>query len=111
MKKIILAASLLLATNVFAIEKNKNQIVNLEITEEGFQPKSLDVQPNLPTVLKIIRKTDSTCAKQIQIPSKNIKKDLPLNQMISINIGKLKKGEIRFGCGMKMMDAGMIHVR
>ena len=63
------------------------------------------------TILKITRKTDSTCAKQIQIPSQNIKMDLPLNQVVSINVGKLEKGEIRFGCGMNMMDAGIIHVR
>jgi plastocyanin domain-containing protein len=118
MKKMILAIGLLISTNLWArhsddlsAKKAKDQVVTLEVTEEGFQPKSLDVQPNKSTILKITRKTDSTCAKQIQIPSQNIKMDLPLNQVVSINVGKLEKGEIRFGCGMDMMDAGIIHVR
>lgn len=111
MKRLILALSLLMATNVWARSHVKEQVVNLEVTEDGFQPKSLDVEANTPITLRIIRKTDSTCAKQIQLPSQEIKKDLPLNEVVNIKIGKLEKGEIRFGCGMNMMDSGIIHAK
>ncbi len=95
--------------NTFA--KEAPQIVNLHITEKGFEPNSVDAKPNVPVVLNVTRKTDSTCATQIQIPSKKIKKELPLNKTVSINVGKLEKGEIRFGCGMNMMEGGKIFVR
>ncbi len=103
-------AILLVSLGLFAKEKSNLQVVELAVTESGFEPKSLKVKPDIETELKVTRKTDSTCSTQIQVPSKNIKKDLPLNKVVSINLGKLKKGEIKFGCGMNMMDAGQIHV-
>lgn len=87
------------------------QNVDLAVTENGFEPKSIDVKPGSDVVLKVTRKTDSTCAKQIQIPSKKIKVDLPLNETVAVSLGKLKKGEIRFGCGMNMMESGRVVAR
>jgi plastocyanin domain-containing protein len=92
-------------------EKPVSQVVDLTVTEKGFQPSTVDVGPNKFVTLKITRKTDSTCATQIQIPSKKIKKDLPLNQVVTIELGQLEKGEIRFGCGMNMMEGGRILVK
>lgn len=111
MKTILLAVAFFTSTNLWAAETLKEEVVNIEVTESGFQPKSVDVKPNVPVVLKITRKTDSTCSTQIQIPSKKIKKDLPLNETVTVAIGKLEKGEIKFGCGMSMMDGGRIHVK
>jgi len=93
-----------------AIAQTKEQIVDLQVTEKGFEPSSVDVKPGVPVVLKVTRKTDSTCATQIKIQSKNIKKDLPLNKPVTIALGKLDKGEIRFGCGMDMIT-GQIFVK
>ena len=86
----------------------KDQVVDLLVTEKGFEPNSVDVKPGVPIVLKITRKTDSTCATQIKIQSKNIKKDLPLNKPVTIALGKLDKGEIRFACGMDMITGNIV---
>ena len=85
----------------------KDQVVNLQVTEKGFEPNSVDVKPGVPVVLKVTRKTDSTCATQIKIQSKNIRKDLPLNKPVIITLGKLDKGEVRFGCGMDMITGNI----
>lgn len=99
-----------LSTAAFGKEL-KNVTVDLSVTENGFQPNKIDVVPDTPVTLKITRKTDSTCSTSIQIPILKIKKDLPLNKTIEISLGKLSKGEIRFGCGMNMMDSGKIYVK
>jgi plastocyanin domain-containing protein len=91
--------------------KESTQKVILSVTENGFEPKSIDVKPGTNVVLEVTRKTDSTCANQIQVPSKKIKVELPRDKMVSIALGKLEKGEIRFGCGMNMMEAGRIIAR
>lgn len=109
--KTVLSIVLLLIISSGVFAKEAHQIVNLEVTEKGFEPNSVNVKPNTPVVLNVTRKTDSTCATQIQIPSKKLKKELPLNKTISINVGKLEKGEIRFGCGMNMMEGGKIFIR
>lgn len=83
-------------------------MIDVVVTDKGFEPSSIDVKANQPVVLKVTRKTDSTCATEIQIPSKKIKKDLPLNETISIDLGKVKTGDLNFACGMNMIK-GQIH--
>ena len=91
--------------------KDVSQTIELAVTENGFEPKSIDVKPGTDVTLKVTRKTDSTCANQVQVPLKKIKVDLPLNKTVSVALGKLEKGEIRFGCGMNMMEGGRISIR
>lgn len=112
MKLALVALALFLGTQplVAAPSNAKNQVVELQVTEKGFEPSTVDVNPGIPVVLKITRKTDATCATTIKIPTKKIKQDLPLNKTVSIEVGKLGKGEIRFACGMDMIT-GIIHVR
>ena len=89
----------------------KGTVVDLTVTEKGFEPSTVNVAPEQTVTLKITRKTDNTCSTSIQIPSRKIKKDLPLNKTVEISLGKLAKGEIKFGCGMNMMNSGMIYVK
>lgn len=94
----------------FATSVALPQVIELQVTEKGFEPKTINVKPGIPVTLNITRKTDLTCATAIQIPSKKIKRDLPLNQLVVIELGVLEKGEIRFACGMDM-ETGIINVR
>ncbi|MGE3680186.1 MAG: cupredoxin domain-containing protein [Bdellovibrionales bacterium] len=105
---LILTTLLTTSALAFAAEKTENQTVKLSVAEKGFEPNSIDVKPGVPVTLKVTRKTDATCATQVQIPSQKIKKDLPLNKEVSIEIGKLEKGEIRFACGMNMLEGKII---
>lgn len=115
MRKALVSLILVLATvPTFAKEKaitTKGKTIELAVTDNGFEPSSINVAPGTTVTLNVTRKTDSTCARAIQVPSLNVKKDLPLNQTVAINLGKLNKGEIRFGCGMDMMVGGQIHVQ
>lgn len=108
MKLFLTIIAFLVMSASFASEKL--QIINLTVTEKGFEPNTINVKPGTNLELKITRKTDSTCATQVQVPSRNIKKDLPLNKPVSIEIGKVEKGEIKFGCGMNMVT-GVIFVK
>lgn len=117
MKNIILCSLLVLSSatgfaksHVASLQKNHGQDIELSVTEKGFEPNQINVKPGELVTLKVTRKTDSTCATAIQIPSKKIKKDLPLNKTVSIDLGKLDKGEIRFACGMDMVT-GIILVK
>lgn len=109
----VLLIAMMVSLSVFALAKatDKQKVIEITVTSQGFEPKSINVNPDLPVVLQITRTTEDTCSQQIQIPSKNIKIDLPLNKMVKVALGKLEKGEIRFGCGMNMMDSGKIYVK
>lgn len=108
--KIIIFSFLALASAGTANAESKT--ITIEVTENGFQPGSIYVKPGTDVTLQVTRKTDQTCSTEIQVPSKSVKKTaLPLNTTVKISLGKLEKGEIRFGCGMDMMDSGKILVR
>ena len=110
MKAFLIA--IMIGFSLFAAAKaTEAKTVEITVTSKGFEPNSIDVSPNSPVVLQVTRTTDDTCSQQIQIPSKKIKVDLPLNKTVKIELGKLEKGEIRFGCGMNMMDSGKIYVK
>lgn len=111
MKNFTLLIFLSILSNLLFAEENINsQIIEISVTEKGFEPSSIKVASGKSVTLKIIRKTDQTCSTLIQIPTLKIKKDLPLNQTITISLGHLEKGEIRFGCGMTMMNGGKIFI-
>jgi len=106
MKKLFLAV--LLATSPFAFGAEETKVIDLIASEKGFQPSQIDVKPGTKVVLKVKRTTDATCATEIKIPSKNIKQELPLNKVVTIDLGTLTKGEIRFTCGMNMMPGRVV---
>lgn len=107
MKKLILLATVILSVpNVFAKgghENSPSQIVEISVTENGFEPSQVDVKAGTPVILKVTRKTDATCATDLQVLSKKTKKDLPLNKTVTFDLGKLEKGDLAYSCGMNML--------
>lgn len=102
----------LLFVFVGSVHAGDAQHISVEVTKRGFVPDVLNVAAGTNVILDVTRTTDNTCATEIQVPEKNIKKTkLPLNKTVSIPLGKLAKGEIKFGCGMHMMAAGKIFVK
>ncbi len=104
---VILFAFAALTVNT-ADATESTQVIQLSVTEKGFVPDKINVKPGTHVILKVTRKTDSTCATQIKIPEKKIKKDLPLNKEVSIDVGILEKGKIGFACGMDMVTGFII---
>lgn len=103
--------SLSLGPNAFSKQNQAQEKISIEVTDKGFVPSMIDVKPGTEVTLEVTRKTDETCSKEIQVPSKKIKLALPLNQKVIVALGKLEAGEIRFGCGMNMMEGGRVTVR
>ena len=86
----------------------KHRDIQVQVTEKGFEPKQINVKPNTDVTLKVTRKTDNTCAGSIVIADRDIEKELPLNRTVSLPLGKLDMGEIRFACGMKMVKGVIV---
>ena len=107
--RLLLPIFLIASASLFA-NAGETQKFIVEVTEKGFVPSSIKVTPGTDVTLSVTRKTDATCSKEIQIPKKKVKLDLPLNQTVEVALGKLDKGEIKFGCGMNMMEGGKILV-
>lgn len=103
---------LFIAFGFFAYAESNStaQVIEIKVTEQGFEPAQIEASSNSPVILKVTRTTDATCATSIKIKSKKINKDLPLNQSVQIELGKLKKGNLGFTCGMDMLE-GSVNVK
>ena len=73
--------------------------------EHGFTPASLAIPKgpagSLATV-SFVRTTDQTCATEVVFPELDIKKALPLNQPVAINVPSDAARALTFQCGMGM---------
>lgn len=91
-----------------AAGKEVKEEIKVQVTENGFEPSQIKAKAGAHVVMKVIRTTDNTCATAIQFKEKKIKKDLPLNKEISVDLGTLKKGDITFACGMDMLSGHIV---
>lgn len=97
-----------LGFQAFAEDKIERQTVFVQATENGFEPHEIKVKAGTHVILQVTRKTDETCATEIVFKDKKIKKDLPKNKMVTVDLGKLSKGDLGFACGMGMFSGHVI---
>lgn len=97
------------ASDVQAAEPQGGAIA-IEVTEAGYVPARLKVKRGEPVELRITRKTDATCAKEIVLDEYKINTPLPLNQQVSVAFTPSASGELKFGCAMDKMISGIITV-
>jgi plastocyanin domain-containing protein len=107
-KYFIVSLALMLGIGVSAADKQTEEVVKIQVTENGFEPSNIKVKAGSHVVLQVTRSTDATCATEIQVKDKKIKKDLPLNKMVSIDLGTVKKGDVKFACGMNMLSGHIV---
>jgi len=105
MKLTILVLALL---SNLALAKDVPHEYKMVVTEKGYEPSILKVKANTPVTLKITRKTNATCARELTVPSQKLKVDLPLDKEVTVKLAALPKGEIKFGCAMDMMIGGVM---
>jgi plastocyanin domain-containing protein len=87
--------------------------IQIAVTEDGFQPESVEVPAGKPVTLVFTRKTDQTCAKEVVLTmddGKKIEKQLPLDTPVELAATFPKAGKLGYACGMDMVK-GVIVVR
>jgi hypothetical protein len=79
--------------------------------EHGFSPASLAIPMgaagSLATV-SFVRTTDQTCATEVVFPELDIKKALPLNQVVAVNVPSDSARTLTFQCGMGMYKGALL---
>jgi plastocyanin domain-containing protein len=80
-------------------------------SEHGFTPASLAIPKgnagSMATV-NFVRTTDQTCATEVVFPDLNIKKPLPLNQIVPVNVPSDAPRTLAFQCGMGMYKGALL---
>jgi len=84
------------------------QEVQLVVTDAGFQPAEVAVAKDRPIRLTVTRKTNQTCATEIVFKEIDVKKDLPLDQAVTIDLPPQSSGTLNYACGMNMIKGALI---
>jgi plastocyanin domain-containing protein len=105
---ILLSALTSAAPALAAPAAGQSQVIEMAVTSKGFEPAQVAVRAGKPVTLNITRKTDRTCATEIVLKDYGIKKDLPLNQPVSVTFTPTKTGSVRYSCAMNMIGGVLL---
>ncbi len=86
----------------------KTQSAAIAVTDKGFEPASVTLQAGVPARVTFTRKTEATCATDVVFPEFSIKKNLPLNQPVTVEFTPSKTGALTYACGMDMLRGKMV---
>jgi hypothetical protein len=84
------------------------QTARVVVTESGFEPARVSLRAGVPASITLLRTTDKTCATEVVFPLLGIKRALPLNEPITIELTPRQTGEIAFACGMNMLKGTVV---
>lgn len=108
-KLIVLLASIagIVFTYWFFLMKSEKEVKvadgSIDITVDGgYQPDIISVPKGKTTKINFFRKDPSSCLEDVVLGDFKIKKYLPMNKKVSIEIKPEKTGEFTFSCGMNM---------
>lgn len=89
----------------FLMKKEKEVAVlgSVDIAVEGgYVPEVISIPVNKATKINFTRKDSNSCLEEVILSDFKIKRYLPLNQKVTIEITPEKIGEYKFSCGMNM---------
>lgn len=82
---------------------------SIDITVDGgYQPEVISIPKDKTTKINFFRKDPSSCLEEVVLSEFKIRKFLPLNQKVTVELLPKKKGEFRFECGMNMFHGKII---
>jgi plastocyanin len=78
------------------------------VSEQGYQPARVSVRAGAVARITFVRTSDATCGTEVAIPALKIKRALPLNQPVTVELTPQKTGEVEFVCGMGMLRGTIV---
>lgn len=95
----------------FLMKKEKEVAVKNEVditVSGGYSPEVISVPVGKTTKINFLRTDPTDCLSQVVLSDFRIKRELPLNQKVSIEIKPENKGEYGYACGMNMYHGKII---
>lgn len=78
------------------------------IVDGGYSPNVISIPKDKSTKITFFRKDPSSCLEEVVMGDFKIRKYLPINKKITVEITPRKKGEFNFTCGMNMFHGKII---
>lgn len=78
------------------------------LVDGGYQPDVISIPKGKPTKITFLRTDPSSCLEEVVLSDFKIRKFLPMNKKVSIEIIPQEAGEYPFSCGMNMFHGKII---
>ncbi len=78
------------------------------IVNGGYKPEVISIPKGKTTKINFKRSDPSSCLEEVILADFKIKKFLPLNQTVSVELTPNQPGEFQFSCGMNMFHGKVI---
>ncbi|OGE64248.1 hypothetical protein A3I48_01780 [Candidatus Daviesbacteria bacterium RIFCSPLOWO2_02_FULL_36_7] len=95
----------------FLMKKEKEVMVKNEVditVSGGYSPEVISITVGKTTKINFLRTDPTECLHDVVLSDFKIRKELPLNQKVSIEVTPQKTGEYPFSCGMGMYHGKII---
>ena len=96
----------------FFLLKNEKQAEAVDsidiIVEGGYDPENIVIKKGKTTRINFLRKDPSSCLEEVVLGDFHIRKHLPLNKKVSIELNPVHEGEFPYRCGMNMYHGKII---
>lgn len=80
----------------------------ITVSKDGFAPSEVNLSGDKGVKLAFLRVDKENCGDEIVFKDLNIRKKLPVGEVVTVEIPAGKKGEINFACGMDMMKGKIV---
>jgi plastocyanin domain-containing protein len=81
----------------------------IEIVVDGsYKPNRVELHEGERVRLKFVRKESNSCTKEVVLPQLNVRRELPPNRPVLIDLPALTAGEYEFKCGMNMVRGTIV---
>ena len=95
----------------FLVKKNKaiqvSDAVEI-IVDGGYSPETIAIAKDKTVKLIFIRKDPTSCLEEVVFGDFKIRKQLPLNQKVLVELTPRKSGEFTYTCAMNMYHGKII---
>ncbi|MDO8493385.1 MAG: cupredoxin domain-containing protein [bacterium] len=92
-----------------AVSEDSTGRLQIDIkVDGGYSPEVISVPVGNTTVLNFTRTDPTECLSEVSLSDFSIRKELPLNQKVSIEITPKEKGTFIYSCGMNMYHGKII---
>ena len=83
-------------------------VVEIAVTDRGFEPARLEVRGGQPLTLRFTRKTAAACGEAVLIDGDPVEHRLPKDLPVDVHVTPPKSGTLAFQCGMHMMNGTLV---
>lgn len=78
------------------------------VVDGGYTPAAISIRKGKTTSVHFIRKDPSSCLEEVVISDFKIRRHLPLNRKVTIELAPVRSGTFDFTCGMNMYHGKII---